>query len=228
MTSRSHNSIVDFIAAQYILAPGAILSLLSGLAGMLFAFWELGRRSRPQLKASVLGLLLNLGLMMFFGSQMRIGNRIGDYGFETANPVILHLFVAFYGPNAKDSFGRTPLFRSIVFNNRDSAAFLLKHGAEVKGKRPSDDLHEAAKRDQPEMVELFLENGADPWVRDSSGRFALDFARSREVKAVFLRRGIKARATPQTTASSTWTTYYNIQDFLDSLKKNRGAPGNSQ
>lgn len=228
MTQKSHNSIIDFIFAHYILAPGTILSIAAGLVGLLFALWELKRRARLPLKASVLGLLLNLGLLAAFASQMQIGTSIGDYGFKTANPVFLRLFVTFYGPNAKDCYGRSPLFRAIVFRNRDSAVFLLNHGADVNGDSPSYPVHEAAERDQPELVELFLEHGADPWLKDYSGRSAFDLARSPEVKTVFQKRGIEARKAPPATASPTSIIYTNTQDFLDSLKKDRSTPDNSK
>ena len=85
--------------------------------------------------------------------------------------------------NAKDRFGRTPLFLSIQSGRPDIAAYLLEHGADISGKiQDGKTLFMAAiqycygEESFPELAQTLLRYGPDINAQDAQGRTALYYA----------------------------------------------------
>lgn len=116
-----------------------------------------------------------------------------------------------FSPNHQNTFGKTPLFYAIQFNNLEGARILLSHGADVNhryqeekenkwscsgirqwGRTP---LMHAAQHADINVIKLLLENGANSAQTDVLGNSALDYARNngKEQNATFLTKviGIK-------------------------------------
>jgi len=83
-------------------------------------------------------------------------------------------------PNQTDVYSWTPLMRA-VYQQRPQVARLLAEHEQTRvnhrGENGVTALHLAVARGDAKAVELLLANGADPAIRDASGRTALDFAR---------------------------------------------------
>ena len=79
-------------------------------------------------------------------------------------------------PNRPDSsYGERPLFTSVSSSALSAARSLLAAGADVTNTDEDgvNALHFAAEEQEPELIALFLEAGADPNARDAMGRTAL-------------------------------------------------------
>ena len=80
--------------------------------------------------------------------------------------------------DARDGFGRTPLFHAVNYGRLDAMDLLVRHGAGVNaadgtGLTP---LHAAAMYGRREEAQWLLEHGADPAARDHFGDTALHTA----------------------------------------------------
>jgi len=101
--------------------------------------------------------------------------------------VVEYLVGAGADVNAKDSGGQAALLYASKRSFNETAAFLLENGAEVNvqsKKKGITALMLAAVWDNVELVQLLLEHGADPNLRDSSGRTAKLLAQKKGNSAV--------------------------------------------
>lgn len=83
-------------------------------------------------------------------------------------------------PNQPDVYSWTPLMRAVYQERPQIARLLAEHDqtrVNHRGENGVTALHLAVARGNAEAVKLLLANGADPAIRDASGRTALDFAR---------------------------------------------------
>ena len=83
-------------------------------------------------------------------------------------------------PNVADHDGRTPLWIAAHMEDARIAALLLDHKADPNcrvGKNRLTPLMAAAKNGRIEVVNLFLDRGADPWLVSEDDRTAAQFAR---------------------------------------------------
>ena len=79
-------------------------------------------------------------------------------------------------PDTVDSEGTTPLRRAVECQKTDVATLLLKAGASITAECPGDELpllHKAAKRNDVKMLQILINNGADPFLRAKRGGTAL-------------------------------------------------------
>lgn len=83
-------------------------------------------------------------------------------------------------PNQADVYSWTPLMRA-VYEQRPKMARLLVQQAQTRinqrGENGVTALHLAVAKGDPGMVKLLLSRGADPGIKDNSGRTAIDFAK---------------------------------------------------
>ena len=89
--------------------------------------------------------------------------------------------------NVRDSGGQTALMYATKRSFNETAAFLLKNGAEVdvqSKKKGFTALMLAAGLGNVELVQLLLEHGADPNLRDIFGVTAKGIAQDRAISAV--------------------------------------------
>ena len=77
-------------------------------------------------------------------------------------------------PNARDEYGRTPLYYA-ASRDVEVVKLLLQHGADPKARSRGGEtpLHSAAWSGNVEVVKLLLERGADPNAKTTSGRTPL-------------------------------------------------------
>ena len=96
--------------------------------------------------------------------------------------------------NARDPLGATPLHDAAWNGNREIAALLIAHGAEVNARHleaGSTPLHYAVIKDNLGVAEVLLEHGADVRATSRSGATALHMAAVRgyrEMAALQVRR----------------------------------------
>ena len=90
-------------------------------------------------------------------------------------------------PNNRSwSIGYSILLTACIRRNRSLVRLLMQHGATVDEKDPlsgETNLHKLAKSPwhDVESIELLLEHGANPRIRDNEGKLALDVACARKV-----------------------------------------------
>jgi uncharacterized protein len=83
--------------------------------------------------------------------------------------------------NARNTTGATPLHDAALAGNRDVAAVLIAHGADINARdheSGSTPLHLAASWGRIEVLRLLLEKGADRSIRDKMGRTAAEAAKA--------------------------------------------------
>ncbi len=83
------------------------------------------------------------------------------------------------GIQVRDAHGSTPLHEAALGGNPDVIRFLLEHGASIDGRdidNGATALMLAASLDRSAAVAVLIERGADPGLRDHTGRTALDRA----------------------------------------------------
>jgi ankyrin repeat protein len=83
-------------------------------------------------------------------------------------------------PNRADIYSWTPLMRAVYESRLGTARLLAEHEAtnvNQRGENGVTALHLAVIKGNADMVEILLAGGADPTIRDASGRTAMDFAR---------------------------------------------------
>ena len=70
--------------------------------------------------------------------------------------------------NSKGLFDNTPLHVTVTWGDEESAEQLIAAGADVnaQGEYGFTPLHEAISNNNPKLVALFLNNGADPRIRN--------------------------------------------------------------
>lgn len=85
--------------------------------------------------------------------------------------VASYLLASGANPNAKDSFGRQPLFWAALFGNRDVLMILIERTSDVnlQDRDGQTALHAAATNGNKAEAIILLENGADPKIRDRNG-----------------------------------------------------------
>jgi len=115
---------------------------------------------------------------------------------------------------ARDSFGRTPLYLAARTGNTVIARLLLTKGAtpDTRNSGGLTALHAAAANGQLEVAELLLANCADRGLRDIEGRTPLHLASSRgyrELTELLVRDGadLRVRARAGTTAERSAVRY---------------------
>ncbi|SDO14850.1 Ankyrin repeat-containing protein [Paenibacillus sp. yr247] len=123
--------------------------------------------------------------------------------------------------NEVNSSGGTPLISAALGNSLSSAKILLSNGAKVNvqdgGKWGWTPLSLAASHHNKEMVELFLNAGADPNLKDKTGGTPLMEASS-DVNAgstghpELVKLLLNAGAKPNVADENGWTVYYLQQD----------------
>lgn len=114
------------------------------------------------------------------------------------------LITAYANPNIQECYGRTPLVCSLQdrfspgnsnnLNNLKIIEYLLKNGTDVNNlgyKKQTALILAAGGRKPPiieksalELVQLFLEAGADCTIRDESGKTAIEYARENHFNAI--------------------------------------------
>src|ERR1700733_1469314 len=84
--------------------------------------------------------------------------------------------------DTRNALGSTPLQDAAWNGNREIAAFLIAHGADINARHPeagSTALYYAIATGHADMVELLLHSGADPSLRYRGGQLALHLAAGR-------------------------------------------------
>ena len=78
--------------------------------------------------------------------------------------------------NAKDGFGRTPLYLAAENGRKQVAELLIAEGADVNAKNGFTPLHRAAYKGHKEIAELLIAKGADVNAKTNNGTTPLDRA----------------------------------------------------
>ena len=88
----------------------------------------------------------------------------------------------------KDDEGQTPLFVAVRFGQREIAALLIKHDADVNAidKTGQTPISFAALNNSMELVTLLLEHKADTRIKTPEGKTLLEIAQSDEMKRLLL------------------------------------------
>ncbi|WP_051436826.1 ankyrin repeat domain-containing protein [Brachyspira alvinipulli] len=83
--------------------------------------------------------------------------------------------------NDKDAYGINALMHALIFNNLESAEFLLENGADVNSRdyQYQTPLMYAAQNGNLEIIKLLISKGANINAKDYRDRTALDMARSK-------------------------------------------------
>lgn len=90
--------------------------------------------------------------------------------------------------NAQDGLHNTPLCTACSRRHLETAALLLRHGADVNLQRGSDRmtaLHLAALDGHVETIQFLLEAGADQTLRDKHGKRPVEYAKEDEALVLF-------------------------------------------
>jgi ankyrin repeat protein len=88
--------------------------------------------------------------------------------------------------NARDEFGRTPLYWAAREDNIEICEILLSHGADINAATPDGwtPLHTAVYNKNPRIVVLLIEKGADVNVKNSDSETPLHWAARRGEKGL--------------------------------------------
>ena len=141
----------------------------------------------------IFGMLLEMGagVNLFEASAVGLEDRTLEH--LRRDPALV---------NAYSHDGWTPLHLAAFFGNRDVAALLLDHGADINARsrserfaRANTPLHAAAANRQVAVAELLLERGADINAKDGSGFTPLALAansRSDLLMMLLLEKGARA------------------------------------
>ncbi|RZN80639.1 MAG: ankyrin repeat domain-containing protein [Winogradskyella sp.] len=105
------------------------------------------------------------------------------FGNETAAKILLDNGVHI---DAKDASGNTALLGVSFKGNIVLAETLIKHGADINAGNNTDTtpLIFAAMYNQKDMVDYLLSKGADKFLKDQSGKTALDHAMEKQFNEV--------------------------------------------
>ena len=94
--------------------------------------------------------------------------------------------------NAKNQFGETALFESVLNENVELTKLLIDNGADVNAKNNSGNTplmliatQYTTSQNKIGIAKLLIERGADIYIKDNSGKAVFDIAKTEEMKAVF-------------------------------------------
>lgn len=93
-----------------------------------------------------------------------------------------HMSLVEYGQLPVGEYGPSPLTAAALGKSFEMVNLLLKAGAHINGTPPeplSSPLRAALSSDNKDMVELFLNKGADPTLAGADGKSVLDYATER-------------------------------------------------
>jgi ankyrin repeat protein len=195
--------------------PLLIAAESPGAAGVVKLLIEKGADARYHqqgytvlMAAAESGDAVVVRLLLDKGADARAGNRVGWTALHGAamtgqRDVAEALLAHGADVNAHDTLQhRTPLLWAAAGGHTDFVKLLLDRGADVKAKETFHGATvlisaAASERGDLRLVNLLLEKGADPGVKDNYGDSAVDWARrrgSRKVMQALERRGAQGRA----------------------------------
>jgi hypothetical protein len=162
----------DFSAARLAIAAGADVDIDSA-AGTTPLNFAISRGARAE----------QLEFLLSNGANINGGDAQGTTPLMTAAAngnvsAIEYLLAHGADISVKNSFGETALFYTTLNDSLDAAKILLRHGVNINDANRNHEtpLFLAAKANRGKLVAFFIENGADPNIKNIENLTALQVA----------------------------------------------------